>query len=94
MPSVLFQAFKLFYHKTEKQQNSMSRFESDSALASDKQKRDVRKGPNLSGPLMLPTRASANSLSAPIRSSGGYRIYRKFIKPCRANMFQNYGVSS
>ncbi|XP_039121752.1 serine/threonine-protein kinase BLUS1-like isoform X2 [Dioscorea cayenensis subsp. rotundata] len=48
------------------------RFESDSALASDKQKRDVRKGPNLSGPLMLPTRASANSLSAPIRSSGGF----------------------
>lgn len=31
----------------------------------------MRKSPNLSGPLMLPNRASANSLSAPIRSSGG-----------------------
>ncbi|KAK9668446.1 hypothetical protein RND81_13G061200 [Saponaria officinalis] len=29
--------------------------------------------PSFSGPLMLPTRASANSLSAPIKSSGGYR---------------------
>ncbi|KAJ6846406.1 serine/threonine-protein kinase fray2 [Iris pallida] len=36
----------------------------------DKYKRDSRKGSNLSGPLMLPNRASANSLSAP--SSGGY----------------------
>ncbi|XP_011625173.1 STE20/SPS1-related proline-alanine-rich protein kinase isoform X2 [Amborella trichopoda] len=33
-------------------------------------KHDGRKEPNLSGPLMLPSRASANSLSAPIRSSG------------------------
>ncbi|KAJ0971089.1 hypothetical protein J5N97_019048 [Dioscorea zingiberensis] len=55
----------------EKSRNS-ERFESESPLASEKQKRDGRKGPNLSGPLMLPTRASANSLSAPIRSSGGY----------------------
>ncbi|XP_020525855.1 serine/threonine-protein kinase BLUS1 isoform X6 [Amborella trichopoda] len=36
-------------------------------------KHDGRKEPNLSGPLMLPSRASANSLSAPIRSSGGFR---------------------
>jgi serine/threonine protein kinase len=33
----------------------------------------ARGSPNLSGPLMLPTRASANSLSAPIKSSGGFR---------------------
>ncbi|CAI9093399.1 OLC1v1028899C3 [Oldenlandia corymbosa var. corymbosa] len=33
----------------------------------------VRKAPSFSGPLMLPTRASANSLSAPIKSSGGFR---------------------
>ncbi|ONK73658.1 uncharacterized protein A4U43_C04F33920 [Asparagus officinalis] len=46
--------------------------EGDNQLAYDKSKRDVRKTPNLSGPLMLPNRASANSLSAPIRSSGGY----------------------
>lgn len=41
-------------------------------LVSDKQKNDTRRTNNLSGPLSLPTRASANSLSAPIRSSGGY----------------------
>ena len=35
----------------------------------------MRKTASLSGPLSLPTRASANSLSAPIRSSGGMRIY-------------------
>ncbi|KAL9682686.1 hypothetical protein QQ045_014492 [Rhodiola kirilowii] len=32
-----------------------------------------RRMPSFSGPLMLPNRASANSLSAPIKSSGGYR---------------------
>ncbi|XP_044477240.1 serine/threonine-protein kinase BLUS1-like isoform X2 [Mangifera indica] len=32
-----------------------------------------RRAPSFSGPLTLPNRASANSLSAPIRSSGGYR---------------------
>lgn len=30
-----------------------------------------RRAPSFSGPLTLPNRASANSLSAPIRSSGG-----------------------
>ncbi|CAA2956523.1 serine threonine- kinase fray2 [Olea europaea subsp. europaea] len=33
----------------------------------------VRKAPSFSGPLMLPNRASANSLSAPIKSSGGFK---------------------
>ncbi|KAH7659586.1 Non-specific serine/threonine protein kinase protein [Dioscorea alata] len=50
---------------------SAERFDNDIQLATDKKRRDVRKSPNLSGPLMLPNRASANSLSAPIRSSGG-----------------------
>ncbi|KAL5211042.1 hypothetical protein ABZP36_006665 [Zizania latifolia] len=40
--------------------------------ASDKQKSGTKRSTNLSGPLALPTRASANSLSAPIRSSAGY----------------------
>lgn len=31
----------------------------------------VRRAPSFSGPLNLPNRASANSLSAPIKSSGG-----------------------
>lgn len=38
---------------------------------SDKQKNGTRRANNLSGPLSLPTRASANSLSAPIQSSAG-----------------------
>ncbi|PHU08353.1 Serine/threonine-protein kinase fray2 [Capsicum chinense] len=33
----------------------------------------VRKAPSFSGPLMLPNRASANSKSAPINSSGGFK---------------------
>jgi len=41
-------------------------------MISDKQRSEMRKTASLSGPLSLPTRASANSLSAPIRSSGGY----------------------
>ncbi|XP_006661962.1 STE20/SPS1-related proline-alanine-rich protein kinase isoform X2 [Oryza brachyantha] len=41
-------------------------------LASEKHRTETRRASNLSGPLSLPTRASANSLSAPIRSSGGY----------------------
>ncbi|KAL6847625.1 hypothetical protein ACP4OV_022651 [Aristida adscensionis] len=40
-------------------------------LVRDRQKNGTRTN-NLSGPLSLPTRASANSLSAPIRSSAGY----------------------
>ncbi|XP_031475419.1 serine/threonine-protein kinase BLUS1-like isoform X3 [Nymphaea colorata] len=50
------------------------RGELSSQSASEKvSKRDARKESNLSGPLMLPKRASMNSLSAPIRTSGGYR---------------------
>ncbi|KAL3645518.1 hypothetical protein CASFOL_010698 [Castilleja foliolosa] len=33
----------------------------------------ARKAPSFSGPLNLPNRASANSLSAPIKSSGGFK---------------------
>jgi hypothetical protein len=40
-------------------------------LFSDKQKNGPGRTNNLSGPLSLPTRASANSQSAPIRSSAG-----------------------
>ncbi|KAJ1294818.1 hypothetical protein BS78_01G175300 [Paspalum vaginatum] len=49
-------------------------FERDATapMVSDKQRSDMRKTASLSGPLSLPTRASANSHSAPIRSSGGY----------------------
>ncbi|KAK9103942.1 hypothetical protein Sjap_021196 [Stephania japonica] len=53
--------------------NHDSWYESETQPPSEKGKRDVRKIPSFSGPLMLPNRASANSLSAPIRSSGGFR---------------------
>lgn len=48
------------------------RFEVDNLHAMERVRRDSRKIPNLSGPLMLPNRASANSLSAPMRTSSGY----------------------
>jgi len=41
-------------------------------LVANKKKNDTGRIDDLSGPLSLSTRASANSLSAPIRSSGGY----------------------
>jgi len=47
------------------------RFENENQLSSEKSNRDIRRAPSFSGPLMLPNRASANSLSAPIKSSGG-----------------------
>ncbi|WJX12692.1 non-specific serine/threonine protein kinase [Trifolium repens] len=49
------------------------RFENESQLSGEKSNRDMRRAPSFSGPLMLPNRASANSLSAPIKSSGGFR---------------------
>jgi hypothetical protein len=44
-------------------------------MISNKQRSEMRKTASLSGPLSLPTRASANSLSAPIRSSGGTSVH-------------------
>lgn len=49
------------------------RYENDNQPTTEKTTREIRKAPSFSGPLMLPNRASANSLSAPIKSSGGYR---------------------
>lgn len=47
------------------------RLENGNQLPGEKNNREVRRPPNFSGPLMLSARASANSLSAPIKSSGG-----------------------
>ncbi|KAL6005673.1 hypothetical protein ACLOJK_006244 [Asimina triloba] len=49
------------------------RHETENQPATERYKRITRKAPSFSGPLNLPTRASLNSLSAPIRSSGGFR---------------------
>ncbi|KAL1556397.1 non-specific serine/threonine protein kinase [Salvia divinorum] len=48
------------------------RHEIDNHLVAEKSQQ-VRKAPSFSGPLNLPNRASANSLSAPIKSSGGFK---------------------
>ncbi|KAJ8451092.1 hypothetical protein Cgig2_026901 [Carnegiea gigantea] len=56
---------------SERGRVSESRPENENQPALEKS--NVRRAPSFSGPLMLPTRASANSLSAPIKSSGGYR---------------------
>ncbi|KAF6174872.1 hypothetical protein GIB67_026360 [Kingdonia uniflora] len=55
-------------------ENKMTRFEGESQSTTEKGKRDVRKAPSFSGPLMLPNKASSNSYSAPIRSSRGQTV--------------------
>ncbi|GAA0154506.1 non-receptor serine/threonine protein kinase [Lithospermum erythrorhizon] len=49
----------------------------------------VRRAPSFSGPLMLPKRASANSLSAPIKSSGGFGDFSE--DKSKANLVQIRG---
>ncbi|KAH9618939.1 hypothetical protein KSS87_002526 [Heliosperma pusillum] len=63
------------------------RLEHESQPTSDKV--NPRRVPSFSGPLMLPTRASANSLSAPIKSSGGYRD--SLDEKSKANLVQIKG---
>lgn len=53
-----------------------TRYDNENQSAADKSTRDVRRVPSFSGPLMLPNRASANSLSAPIKSSSGTIFWR------------------
>ncbi|XP_042375945.1 serine/threonine-protein kinase OSR1-like isoform X3 [Zingiber officinale] len=48
-----------------------SRVDRDNQQGAERYIRDTHKVPDFSGPLMLPNRASANSLSAPIHSSTG-----------------------
>ncbi|XP_047969850.1 serine/threonine-protein kinase BLUS1-like [Salvia hispanica] len=51
---------------------NFERYENDGYLVAEKSQQ-VRRAPSFSGPLNLPNRASANSLSAPIKSSGGFK---------------------
>ncbi|XP_058084648.1 serine/threonine-protein kinase BLUS1-like [Magnolia sinica] len=60
-------------HSFSEREPFCERWEGENQPANEKGKRVVRKAPSFSGPLMLSNRASANSLSAPIRSSGGFR---------------------
>ncbi|TKY52015.1 Serine/threonine-protein kinase fray2 [Spatholobus suberectus] len=60
-------------HSLSERGRAFERFENENQLSGEKSNRDIRRAPSFSGPLMLPNRASANSLSAPIKSSGGFR---------------------
>ncbi|XP_014513537.1 serine/threonine-protein kinase BLUS1 [Vigna radiata var. radiata] len=60
-------------HSLSEKGRAFERFENENQLSGEKSNRDIRRAPSFSGPLMLPNRASANSLSAPIKSSGGFR---------------------
>ncbi|KAJ9549674.1 hypothetical protein OSB04_022217 [Centaurea solstitialis] len=62
----------LNHSKSERSRN-LERSENESSHAVDKMHHQVRRAPSFSGPLNLPNRASGNSLSAPIKPSGGYR---------------------
>ncbi|KAG8659007.1 serine/threonine-protein kinase BLUS1 isoform X2 [Manihot esculenta] len=65
------------------------RSEIDNQPTTEKTTCEVRKAPSFSGPLMLPNRASANSLSAPIKSSGGFRD--SLDEKSKANLVQIKG---
>ncbi|KAK3030662.1 hypothetical protein RJ639_035866, partial [Escallonia herrerae] len=62
-------------HSTSDRGRNIERCEIEQQQLPEKTRREVRRAPSFSGPLMLPTRASANSLSAPnpVKSSGGFR---------------------
>lgn len=60
-------------HSSSERARNSERCEIENQPLTEKSNREVRRAPSFSGPLMLPNRASANSLSAPIKSSGGYR---------------------
>ncbi|KAL2524902.1 Protein kinase superfamily protein [Abeliophyllum distichum] len=59
-------------HSMSERARYLERYEIENQQVPQKAQQ-VRKAPSFSGPLMLPNRASANSLSAPIKSSGGYK---------------------
>ncbi|XP_057520473.1 serine/threonine-protein kinase BLUS1-like isoform X2 [Amaranthus tricolor] len=63
--------------------------ENENQSTAEKSNRGTRRAPSFSGPLMLPTRASANSLSAPIKSSGGYKD--SLDEKSKANLVQIKG---
>ncbi|XAR55184.1 Non-specific serine/threonine protein kinase [Bertholletia excelsa] len=61
-------------HAVPERARIFERCENENQPLVERPQREVRKAPSFSGPLMLPNRASANSLSAPIKSSGvGFR---------------------
>ncbi|KAG8476767.1 hypothetical protein CXB51_030358 [Gossypium anomalum] len=75
-------------HSSSDRVRNSERFENENLPANEKVCQ-VRKAPSFSGPLMLPNRASANSLSAPIKSSGGFR--ESLDDKSKANLVQIKG---
>nr|XP_016461522.1 PREDICTED: serine/threonine-protein kinase BLUS1-like isoform X1 [Nicotiana tabacum] len=59
-------------HSASERARNSERTEIENQQPGDKA-HQVRRAPSFSGPLMLPNRASGNSLSAPIKSSGGFK---------------------
>ncbi|XP_009588542.1 uncharacterized protein [Nicotiana tomentosiformis] len=59
-------------HSASERARNSERSETENQQPGDKA-HQVRRAPSFSGPLMLPNRASGNSLSAPIKSSGGFK---------------------
>ncbi|KAK4769092.1 hypothetical protein SAY86_027242 [Trapa natans] len=76
-------------HSPPERWYTSDRGDNENVAASEKPKIEVRKAPSFSGPLMLPNRASANSLSAPIKSSGGFRD--SLDEKSKANLVQIKG---
>lgn len=76
-------------HSLSDRGRSFERSENEIQPIPEKANREVRRAPSFSGPLMLPTRASANSLSAPIKSSAGYRD--SLEEKSKANLVQIKG---
>ncbi|XP_034895878.1 uncharacterized protein [Populus alba] len=60
-------------HSLSERGRTSERFENERQPTAERATREIRKAPSFSGPLILPNRASANSFSAPIKSSGGFR---------------------
>ncbi|XP_040986746.1 serine/threonine-protein kinase BLUS1-like isoform X3 [Juglans microcarpa x Juglans regia] len=79
-------------HSLSERGQSSERFvrnENEIQQCTEKAYREVRRAPNFSGPLMLPNRASANSLSAPIKPTGGFR--ESLDDKSKANLVQIKG---
>ncbi|KAK9053056.1 hypothetical protein SSX86_029686 [Deinandra increscens subsp. villosa] len=77
----------LNHSKSERIRN-LERSDKESSQVIDKI-HQVRRAPSFSGPLNLPNRASGNSLSAPIKPTGGYR--ESLDEKSKANLVQIKG---
>ncbi|XP_076900883.1 uncharacterized protein LOC143555155 [Bidens hawaiensis] len=75
-------------HSKSERTRILERSDNESSQAIDKI-HQVRKAPSFSGPLNLPNRASGNSLSAPIKPTGGYR--ESLDEKSKANLVQIKG---